>query len=226
MRFKQELGLAPAAEVALTGGIAAPGGALPQGDLVSRYLSGRFDIQTLVKEREILKNTRGKSALEEFAPDLSLSYSYSPSLQTPWSGGWETRSSLGLSVSIPLDAWWPASASRMKLRKVEDDLAANALELAAQTLEAEIEIRSLVLEVENARRSMEVAEKNLALARRVYDLTEQEYNAGVSEFLNLQEADDDLRAAELELLTASYDIRIDLLNLEYALNTRFADLKQ
>ena len=224
--FKQDLNLDPAEEVVLTGSIDAPGGELPQGGLATSYLPGRLDIQALVKEREILENSRRQSALDEFAPILSLSYSYAPGLTDPWSspwsgGDWETRSSLGLSVSIPLDVWLPSSKSRLKVREEEDDLTANALALAARRLEAEIEIRSLLLEVENARRSAKVAGQNLMLARRVYSLTEQEYNAGVSDFLTLQEADDSLRAAQLELLTASYDVRVGLLNLEYALNTRF-----
>lgn len=231
LRFKQDLGLDLAVEIVLTGTIDVPEPALSEEDLVSRYVPGRLDIQALVKEREILDNRRRQSSFEEFAPVLSAAYSYSPGLEDPWStpwGGadWETRSSLELSLSIPLDAWLPSSTSRLKMRAHQDALAANALKLAAQKREAEIEIRSLVLAVENARRSAGVAEGNLALARRVYELTEQEYNAGLSDFLTLQEADDGLRAAELAVLTAGYDVRVGLLNLEYALNTRFKGPKE
>lgn len=230
MRFKQDLGLDLATEITLTGTIEAQEPALPAEDLVSRYVPGRLDIQGKVKEREILENRKKQSAYEEFAPELSLSYSYTPSLQDPWgsswAGSWETRSSLGVTLSIPLDPWLLSSPSRMKMRDIEDAIAVNALELAGQKLEAEIEIRSLVLEMENSHRYVQVAEQNLALARKVYALTEQEYNAGLSDFLTLQEADDGLRAAQLALLTASYNSRIGLLRLEYALNTRLEPLHE
>jgi len=226
MRFKQDLGLDLATGITLTGTIEVQEPELPVEDLVSRYVPGRLDIQGKVKEREILENRKKQSAYEEFAPELSLSYSYTPSLQDPWSSSWvgnsswETRSSLGVTLSIPLDPWLLSSPSRVKMRDFEDAIALNALELAGQRLEAEIEIRSLVLEVENSHRYVQVAEQNLALARKVYALTEQEYNAGLSDFLTLQEADDGLRAAQLVLLTASYNSRVGLLRLEYALNTR------
>jgi outer membrane protein TolC len=222
MRFKQALGLDLEKEIRLTGSIETLEPALPAEDSVSRYLPGRLDMLALVKEREILENRKTKSAFEEFVPDLSVSYSYTPNLEQPWSSGWETRSSLGLTVSIPLDPWLPLSAGRVRRQEIRDDLEAKALELAAQRLEAQIEIRSLLLEVENARRFIRVAEQNAELARRVYALTEQEFDAGVSDFLTLQEADDDLREAQLEVLTAGYDFRVGLLRLEYALNTRLA----
>lgn len=230
MRFKQDLGLDLATEITLTGTIEVREPALPADNFVSRYVPGRLDIQGKVKEREILENRKKQSGYEEFAPELSLSYSYSPSLQDPWSsswtGSWETRSSLGVTLSIPLDPWLFSSPSRMRMQEIEDAIAVNALELAGQRLEAEIEIRSLVLEVENSHRYVQVAEQNLTLARKVYTLTEQEYNAGLNDFLTLQEADDGLRAAQLALLTASYNSRVGLLRLEYTLNTRLEPLHE
>jgi outer membrane protein len=226
MRFKQDLGLDLAGTINLTGIIEAEEPELPAEDLVARYAPGRLDIRVLVKEQEILENRKKQTATEEFVPELSVSYSYTPGLTDPWSGSWgsdgswETRSSLGVTLSIPLAPWLPSSTSRVKMQDLEDAIELNALELAGRRLAAEIEIRSLVLEVENAQRSVQVAEQNLALARKVYALTEQEYNAGLSDFLTLQEADDGLQAAQLALLTASYNSRVGLLRLEYALNTR------
>jgi outer membrane protein TolC len=231
LRFKQDLGLDLDTVISLTGTIETREGPLVPEDPIESFLAGRFDIRALVKEGEILENRRKQSALEEFAPTLSVAYSVTPGLADPWSGAWaggdwETRSSLGVTFSLPLDPWLPASASRVQVRDLEDAIARNALALTEQRREAEIEIRSLVLEVENARRSLEVAGQNLALARRVFVLTEQEYNAGMSDFLTLQEADDGLREAQLALLTAGYDLRVGLLELEYALNTRLPGLEE
>lgn len=225
MHFKQYIGLDMAKEIRLEGSIEAKGSTVNADSLIQEHLDGRLDVRSLVLDGQILENKKRLTAAEEFAPVLSLSYSYSPSLNDPFgsdwgeSDNWSTRSTLGISLSIPLDSLFPASSSRVKVKDIEDSIRQNRLEFARLHQEVEIEIRSIVLELNRSLSSLEVLEKNVELAQKVYDLTEKEYDAGVSDLLEVQEAYDELQAAQLEVLTESYNYNVSLLNLEYALNT-------
>jgi len=84
------------------------------------------------------------------------------------------------------------------------------------------EIETIVLTLDKSLRILEVLEKNVALAQKTYDLTEQEYNAGIVELLEVEEVNDDLQEAKLNIIEESYNYLSGLFDLEYALNTTWS----
>jgi len=229
MSLKQELGLGRAVELVLEGDIATEGVSLEAQRLIREHAEGRLDIQALQHRLAVLENQRKLAATQEFSPQLALSFSLGARQADPfqaakWSEpGLSRSSSLGISLSVPLGGLLPSSSSRVRLAGIDDSIARTNLELAQAREQGEIRIETLVLNLERSRLSIEVLEKNAALAARVYELTEREYEAGLTDLLTLAESYDSLQQARLRVLTEQYNYRSLLLDLEYELNTSLRD---
>jgi outer membrane protein TolC len=125
---------------------------------------------------------------------------------------------LGISLSMPLDGLIPSSASGIRLAGIDDSIQKNNLALAAARARGVITIESLVLNLERSAVAIEVLQQNAALAERVYQLTQQEYEAGLTDLLTLEESYSALEQARLDVLTEQYNYQSQLLDLEYELN--------
>ena len=60
-------------------------------------------------------------------------------------------------------------------------------------------------------------------SQKVYDLTEIEYNAGVTDLLQLEDANDKLLDAKLAVLEEKYNYLAYFFDLEYVLNTSLTE---
>lgn len=228
MEFKYVLGLDRKAGLELQGAIGTVGLRLDAEELIRAYAPGRLAVVALMHDLAILENDRKLAAAQEVRPSVSLSYSFRAAQSDPfsasgWGGaGWSGTSSLGVSLSMPLDGLIPSSASQVRLAGIDDSIRKKHLELEEARSRGEITIETLVLDLERSRLAIEVLEKNEELAARVYELTEQEYEAGLTDLLTLEESYDDLQQARLKVLTEQYNYQALQLDLAYELN---ADLE-
>jgi len=224
MELKQELGLERTRELVLDGAIETDVLSLDARELIRSHASLRLEVQALLRQLVILENDRKLAAADEFAPALSLSYSYRLLQSDPFSlagwgaSGWSGRSNLAISLSVPIDGAIPSSASRVRLADLDDRIRKTNLELIQVRQAGEIRIETLVLNLERSGLSIEVLKKNAELARRVYELTEREYEAGLTDLLTLEESYDGLQQSRLRVLTEQYNYVSLLLDLEYELN--------
>jgi outer membrane protein TolC len=224
LELKQMIGLDRTSDVSVHGTLETPELALDVETLLAEHLQDRFDVRAQVNTVQALENQKKLAAAEEFSPTLSLSYSYSTSLNDPfhaeWAGQgeWSGRSTVGLSLSLPLDGLVPGSSSKIKVREAEDSVHKAYLELRQTMQSAELEIETLVLQIQKSMRTIQVLERNVELARKTYDLTEREYQAGITGLLELEEASDNMREARLNQIEESYAYLSAVFDLEYALN--------
>ena len=121
MRFKDFLGLDAAREITLAGSLEPASGQAGLDGLL-RLADGSPQIQAFLRQRLILSNQKKLAVTEEFAPVLSLSYSYDP--VESWSAH-----SFRLGLAVPLDSWIPRSQGRLRVKEIEDSLARLELEL-------------------------------------------------------------------------------------------------
>jgi outer membrane protein TolC len=224
MQFKFTLGLTQNVEVVLEGEIGAQGLELDAQQLIRTYGSQRFEVVSLLNDLAILENDRKLATAQELRPALNLSYTFRAAQGDPfsaagWSGpGYSGTSLLGISLSMPLDGLIPSSASGIRLAGIDDSIQKNNLALAAARARGVITIESLVLNLERSAVAIEVLQQNAALAERVYQLTQQEYEAGLTDLLTLEESYSALEQARLDVLTEQYNYQSQLLDLEYELN--------
>jgi outer membrane protein TolC len=225
MEFRRILGLGLSADIVIDGSLDVSPLSFDAETLAAAHMEDRLDIRDLRNTLASLENEKKLVAAEEHAPTLSLSYSYSGSMDDPFhtAGGTsrleEGRSTVGLALSFPLDGLIPGSSSRVKVKEAADAIDGTLLELQDALQQAAIEIETLVLQMEKSERTIAVLERSAALFEKTYDLTKREYDAGLEDILTLDEARDDLLEARIDVLQEKYTYLSALFDLEYALNT-------
>jgi outer membrane protein TolC len=227
MRFKQLLGLDSDDAIDVDGTVDVETVSIGEVRLMEERISERFDVQALAKDIEILENQRKLTRAEEYCPILTLSYGYATILEDPFgadwgsAGSWSGGNSVGISLSLPLDPLVPGSPGRLRVKEVEDSIEKTRIELVETRQLAEIEIDSILLRIEKSLRTLNALERNGDLAERTYRLTEQEYEAGLTDLTVLEDVFDDLQEIRLDILEERYTYLEALFDLEYALNTRY-----
>lgn len=227
--FKFLLGVDRQTELVLEGNLDTELYDLNSEELINKYIARRLDIRGLDKQVEALEYSR-KTVNRNFnTPTLNLGYSYSlsgtnadQSFTTglpiePWSD-WNDRGALSLGLQWKFDGLIPGSKTNVQVKGIQDGIDALniAREMAFQN--AGIEITNLVNALDTARKTIEANRSSVDLARRNYELTEEAYNVGTRELLDVQSAQNDYLAAAQQLLLARYEYIAGLLDLEYALN--------
>ncbi len=217
------LGIDPETEVELTGDLVRPPIELDAADLVTGYIAGRQDIRSQQKTIESLENSRKTEKARNFTPSLSLSGGWNSSLNDPftgssWSDGWTDTLSMGLTLSIPLDGYIPGSSQKTALDQRDNSIRQAQITLDSLHDGARTEILNLARTIETSLEQLELAEMNVNLARRSYEMTEESYNLGVMERLDVEDAQQSYLSAVQQQLTSRYQYLSALIDLKYALN--------
>ncbi len=190
--------------------------------LISEYLYKRPDIASQRNRIEMLDNTRKQTAINARAPSIGLS--------AGWSGsGWTNFSdsiSAGVSVGIPIDSWIPGSASYQRVESASRDIEKTRLDLQDIENNAAAEIRSLTANLNNSWESIVIARLNVEIAELTYTLTEQGFQNGTVEFIELETARKDLLQARQELLVQETGYKNMIFDLASALNLNWEDLME
>ena len=236
MSFKTLLGLDLDAEVELNGDLDTDLYDLEAQALVSTYLSGRLDIQGLQRQIESLELSKRSTALNFNSPTLSLGYTWGmagsnaeammgPTSPTTigympidsWSD-WADQGSLSLSLQWKFDGFIPGSSTKVTLKEIQDGIDSMNLELEKAYQNAGMQITGLVYDLATARKTIEATTSGVELARRNYELTEEAYQVGTRELLDVDSAQTDYREASQQLLLAKFGYIANLLQLEFELN--------
>jgi len=225
LQFRQLLGLRENLDLKLIGIIDIEEISLESGHLIDSYASGSLSVQSMEKTIQLLENQKKLVKAAGFAPVLSVSSSLTTSVRDPlhtnlvnaaeWLDGFTFR----VGLSFPLDSLIPSSKSKVSVQEIDDSIAMAHLELTDTLQRVAVDIETSVLNLQKSLKSMASLEQNVVLAQKVYDLTELEYNAGVTDLLRLEDANDQLLESKLAVLTEKYNYLSYLFDLEYTLNT-------
>jgi outer membrane protein TolC len=218
------LGMDPEAELELTGTLDAAPLLLNEEELIAGYLGSRQDIQTQLKAIESLENGKRISRASGYSPTLKLSGGWDTSVgeahkQESWDAeNWTDTVEVGISLSIPLDGYIPASRQMTELKGKDDSLAGAALKLASLRDNARMEIINLNRSIMTAQETLEQSALNMELARRSYEMTEESYELGTAERLDVEDAQQSWMSARQQYLTSRYSYLAGLIDMKYVLN--------
>jgi outer membrane protein TolC len=229
--FKFLLGIDRLTGIDLVGDLETDLYELDSEDLINRYIAGRLDIRGLEKQVEAMEYAKKTYNRNFNSPTLNLGYSYGisgsnseldrqslpPTAIDPWSN-WSDNGTLSLTLQWKFDGLIPGSKTDVQVQEMQDGI--DSLNLARQMAfeNAGIEITNYVNQLDTARKTIEANTSSVELARRNFELTEEAYNVGTRELLDVQSAQNDFLAAAQQLLLARYEYIAGLLDLEYALN--------
>jgi len=199
--------------------------------LISRAAAGRPDVMELSQNIRIMNSIRQSSRQRLFSPTISLGWNADPTFRGPWWDGisdfdnWNQQSgALRVTLGFRLNGLLPFGVERQGVQALEDQIRIANIGLAQMIRGTEIEIHNLVLMLERIQISMEVLEQTVALAERSFQLTEQAYRAGLIDLLQVQNAEQSLRQALVQLHEQQFNYLNGLIDLEYALGVPFGTL--
>ena len=203
-------------------------------DLIGQAISGKPDLLELRQSLLQLESGRKAKVYQTYTPFLSLGWTADPSFQgdpmeESWfkDDGWKQRSGMfRMTLGYSLHSLFPFSAAAQGIADMDDSIRKLNIGLAQAIRGTEIEVYNIILKLEKSRQSVDALRLNAALAERAYRLTEESYQAGITELLEVQNAELELRKAQLEVHKERFNYMEGLLDLEYAIGAGFGSLSR
>jgi len=207
-------------------------------EMISKAASGKPDIQELRHQIMTLKSARSAQALS-LTPALALSWnSTSVFLRDPWKdpwfdndSDWRRSGSLSITFALRLDSLFPfsgtfLSSNPMSIRTLDSQITTATIGLAQMIIGTEIEVYNTVLALERTRTNAQAQVQTVRLAEQSYRLTEQAYRAGLQDYFQVQNAEQSLRQARVQLLEQQFNYLNGLIDLEYSIGVPFGTLSK
>lgn len=223
--FKQLLGISQQTEIELDGSLdeilslkEISFGLLPKVDEPAP------DVKSAEYNVEIAKNSLLDSRFSAYAPTVTGSYSYGKSKNSN-QDDWTTTNKLSVGISVPLDGVlpWSARAVNIKTNKNALDTAEKNLEDAKTTVAVQTE--SYIRKINQAVKQLDSLKSTEELANQTYQMTFTAYNYGKTDFLSLQNANDSVLSAGVNLKSQAYTLISTILDLENVLGLDFGTLE-
>lgn len=199
---------------------------LDYSSILSMSLNDNFDVKILNQTIKSSENSRNTYIAALF-PSFNLSYSLSSGFDKDFtkdnwfddSNNWNNSGSVGFSLSLSLDSYFPFSSSQLGIIEGQNTVLKNKNTLEKTILETRNSIRGYILTLKQIEESMEAFKTNIELAERTYSLTNELYQGGLKSYIELADAQNDLYDSKLELLKSKYNYIVSYLDLKYLLNT-------
>ena len=193
--------------------------------LIADYVSRRADVLLLQKNIELMRIRLSAMNLQIFTPSLSLSYGFQPVVSDITKNWFDDKNyadggSFSASLAWNLTNMLPFSSTRQQAKTLQANLQKTEIQYATLLQKGEMEIRTLTDKLTQSRTVIEAGKSGSDLAQRSYDMTREAYRNGTAELLSLRDAEAQLIQARLSLASEKYNYLSNLLDLEYALQTK------
>jgi outer membrane protein TolC len=200
-------------------------------ELIHQASVNKPEVQELRQNILILESTRKAAKQRTYTPTLSLSWNLNSAfIRNPWkdswfkNGDWTRSGSLTIALGFQLHSLLPWSADVQSIKAIDDNIRSLNIGLAQAVRGTELEIYNTVLSLEKIRATVEAQEYTVNLAERAYKLTEEAYRAGLTELLEMQNAELELRKARIGVLEQDFSYIQGLIDLEYSMGVPFGTL--
>jgi len=200
-------------------------------EMISKAAAGKPDIQEL-KQTILMLESAKRAQIYSLTPSLSLSWnSTSAFIKDPWkdswfgnSDDWRKSGAFTLSLGMRLHSLIPFSMDFQGIRTLDDQIKTANIGLAQLINGTEIEIYNIVLALERTRISAQAQAQTVSLAEQSFRLTEQAYQAGLQDYFQVQNAEQSLRQARVQMLEQQFNYLNSLIDLEYSIGVPFGTL--
>jgi multidrug efflux system outer membrane protein len=213
-QFQAALGFEPDEQIKYKGELEIERIDMDSEYLIARYLPARPDIINSRQNLERLRLTETRQTLSARAPTLSLSTSWSASMDSPVSDSL----SASVNVSIPVESWLPGTKDWQSIKSAAANVEKAEFDLENIQRSAKISIRTLCANINNSWNSIEIARLRAEIAEGAYLMAERGFSQGTVEFLELETARNSLSEARQQLLREELSYKSMILDLAAALN--------
>ena len=158
-------------------------------------------------------------------PELSLGWNINPYWNDlSYGDDYVDRGALSATLRWHLDNLIPNSSGNLKIKQLADNEAKLRLQIAEEEEDSLSRVDNLVRQIQNQQESVKTLEMTKDVAQKTLSLTEEAYRYGTKDMLDVSDAQQTVRNAELDILSKKYDIYCSILELEYTLNMTFGSL--
>ncbi|MCL2265285.1 MAG: TolC family protein [Treponema sp.] len=200
--------------------------------MISQAASGKPEIRELRQDILSLNSVRKSTFYRIYTPTVSLSWNADPTFNgDPWRDSWfdfsrwkQSQGMFRISVGMRLNGLIPIGTEKQGLRTIDDQIRMANIGLAQLIRGTEIEIYNIVLSLDRTNTNARALAQTVALAEQSYRLTEQAYRAGLQDYFQVQNAEQSLRQARVQLLEQQFTYLNGLIDLEYAIGVPFGTL--
>jgi len=202
-------------------------------DTISKASKEKPDIKELRNTILMLQSAR-RTQVYALAPSLTLSWnSTSAFIKDPWKDSWfdsnddwKKSGSFSLTFALRLHSLIPFSTDSQGIKNLDDQIKTATIGLAQMVNGTEIEVYNSVLSLEKTRINTKAQEETVSLAEQSFRLTEEAYRAGLQDYFQVQNAEQSLRQARVQLLEQQFNYLNGLIDLEYSLGVPFGTLSE
>ena len=200
-------------------------------EMISKAAKNKPDIQELRHTILMLRSARNAQVLS-LTPALNLSWnSTSAFIKDPFKDDWfkndkdwRNSGSLSVTFALRLHSLIPWSSDFQGINNLDDQLRSLNINLTQLIVGTEIEIYNIILSLERTRTNARAQSETVRLAEQSYTLTERAYRAGLQDYFQVQNAQQSLNQARVQLLEQQFNYLNSLIDLEYAIGVPFGTL--
>jgi outer membrane protein TolC len=201
-------------------------------EIMSMAVSGRPEVQELRQDILSLNSIRRSTWYRLFTPTLSLSWNADPSFtKDPWVDSWfnidhwkQQQGMFRVSIGFRLNGLLPISTEHQSIVNIDDQIRIANIGLSQMINGTQLEVYNTVLSLERTRTNAQAQAQTVALAEQSYRLTEQAYRAGFQDYFQVQNAEQSLHQARVQLLEQQFNYLNGLIDLEYSIGVPFGTL--
>ena len=197
---------------------AAP--ALTLDDAIHQALDRRSDIKAA--EAQVRAAQRALSAArDERLPSLSINGNYGTIGTNPAQAS--ATFSAAATLSIPI---WQGGRTEGDIKSAQAALAQRQSELDDLKAQVESDVRNAYLDLQAATSQVKLAQRNLQVNRETLDLTRQRFDAGVTDNVEVVQAQESLTSADLDSINSVFAHNLAKLSLARAIASAADNLQQ
>lgn len=200
------------------------------------YLNNNLEVKKAEGEIKMEKNNRD-IYISELTPTLSFSFSTDTTYQrsdpfgkdSDWfsdiNEDWKEKSgNFTFTVSIPLSSFTPFSKEQMNIVNSSYEIERKKLTLEQTRLNKELEIKKTIRKINKNNELVKSLELNVKITEKVYNLAERSFQEGAKTLLEVEDAEENMNNAKLDLLKANYDYLAAIYDLEYIIDSKINEL--
>jgi outer membrane protein TolC len=193
-------------------------------ELINSAAGKKIDILELRSNILAARTARNAIRYQLWTPSINLGWSTNQMLAMQEGSSWRDTGSFNMQLSWSLNGLLPFTTQAAALRDMNDDIRGMDINLAQLIRATEVEVYNTVFLIQQARESAEAQRKTVELAEQTYRDTLAAFRAGLRDFLEVQNVEQQLRQAQLGVLQQEYNFLSGVIDLEYAVGVPFGSL--
>ncbi len=219
-KLSELVGLTAADTVSVVGSFVLPAVPINGESMATAVIDGSVELQELELQVTVAEQNRSIVSINTRVPTLSVSFAYSPTVSPPLAGApWQDPSTwrtgtLSFNLDVPIDPFVPHSAGDNTVRTAGMAIEKARLALDDRVRTMRIQVLSLIQRFELSKRKLDVLRAAEELASLRFRRTADVYQSGGKQLLDVENAQNDMQQAQLDVVSEMYSAMLMLTELE------------